>query len=267
MISNGWPQSKSQLDPGIRPFWSQRDEMSVVDGIVYRGLQAVVPADLHHSMLQKAHASHAGAESCIRMCKDIIYWPGMRAAIKDMCDNCGKCAQYASQHTKETMKSQPVPVYAWQLVSQDLMHFEGCNYLITIDHYSDFIEMDELDDTLSMTIVNKSKAHFARYGIPEQLISDNGPQFISTDFAKFCDEYGIKHETSSPYWPQGNGKAEAAVKTVKSFMNKSADLQLALLMYRNTPLQGHTLSPAQRCLGRRTHTNIPTSRQQLIPNS
>ena len=181
-----------------------------------------------------------------------------------MCQNCGRCAQFGREDTKEAMKSQPVPQYPWQFVSQDLFQFESSNYLVTVDHYSDFTELDELDNTLSSTVVKQAKSHFARHGIPGVLLSDNGPQFVSTEFAAFCDLYGITHITSSPYWPRGNGKAESAVKIVKTFMKKCTDIQLALLVYRNTPQEGHSLSPAQRSMGRRTRRNIPVSPQILV---
>ena len=100
----------------------------------------------------------------------------------------------------------------------------------------------------------------------EILLSDNGLQFISTEFAAFCDLYGITHITSSPYWSKGNGKAESAVKIVKAFMKKCSDIQLALLLYRNTPQEGHTLSPAQRSMGRRTRLNIPVTSELLVPD-
>ena len=138
--------------------------------------------------------------------------------------------------------------------------------MVTVDHYSDFIELDELDNTLSSTFRKCSKSIFSRHGIPEVLISDNGPQFISTEFAAFCDLYGITHITSSPYWPKGNGKAESAVKIVKTFMKKCTEIQLALLVYRNTPQEGHTLNPAQRSMGRRIRLNIPVTRDLLVPD-
>jgi transposase InsO family protein len=267
IICGGWPKEKSQLPPGLSPYWVYRDEMSVTDGIVYRGLQAVVPVGMQKDMLKKVHCSHLGAESNIRMCKDIIYWPGMQSAIKDVCSNCGTCAQYAPENPKEPMKSQPVPQYPWQIVSQDLCQLESSHYLITVDHYSDFIEIDELDDTLSSTVIRNTKAHFARHGIPEILLTDNGPQFVSVDFASFCDLYGITHVTSSPYWPKGNGKAESAVKVMKALMNKSTDIYMALLHYRNTPQQGHTMSPSQRSMGRRTRNTLPVARHLLMTST
>lgn len=193
----------------------------------------------------------------------------MQAEVKDMCLACGKCAQFKSQNSKEPMNCQPIPEYPWQFVSQDLCSFESGSFLVTVDHYSDFIEVDELNDTLSSTVTAKTEAHITRHGVPEIILTDNGPQFIASEYAGLCDRYHMHHITSSPYWPQGNGKAESAVKILKRIMKKSGkpNLYAALLNYRNTPPQGHTLSPAQRSMGRRTRGQLPISRHLLVSSA
>ena len=100
------------------------------------------------------------------------------------------------------------------------------------------------------TVVEFTKPHFARFGIPDRLVTDNGPQFISNEYKRqFVNEYGFEHvTTSSPYWSQGNGKAEAAVKIAKRVYQKNKDIHLALLDYRNTPQQGQEHSPTQRLI-------------------
>ena len=59
------------------------------------------------------------------------------------------------------------------------------------------------------------KRNIARYGLFEELISDNGPQYSSSEFEAFMKDYGIQHTTSSPLYPQSNGLAEKAVQTIK----------------------------------------------------
>ena len=81
------------------------------------------------------------------------------------------------------------------------------------------------------------------------------------------ETYGVKHTTSSPYYPKGNGKAEAAVKICKNMLKKASDFNLALLNYRNTPPQGHSYSPAERMMNRRTRTTLPTSNELLLPTN
>ena len=136
---------------------------------------------------------------------------------------------------------------------------------MTVCHFSDWIEVDKLEDTLSSTVIEKTKCHFARYGVPATCHTDNGPQFISNQYRKFSAEYGFKHTTSSPYHPKVNGRAEAAVKVAESMLKKADDFHSAMLNYRNTPPQGHTHSPAQRMFLRRTRTTLPTTDQLLAP--
>ena len=216
MVTTGWPSPKASLPVCLTPYWSVRDELSLVDSIVYRGLQVVVPPTLRSSMLKMIHASHMGVDNNYRMCRDILHWPAMKSAIQDICSSCGQCAQYGAQHAREPMRSMPIPQYPWQFVNKDIFHWKSSAYLLTVDTYSDFFELDLLPDILAATIVMKSGVQFSRHGIPEVLLSDNGPQFISAEFSSFCESYHIDHWNSSPYWPQGNGKAEAAVKVAKS---------------------------------------------------
>ena len=118
-------------------------------------------------------------------------------------------------------------------------------YLITVDHYSDFYELDELVDTLSTTVINLTKNQFARHGIPLRCLTDNGPQFFSHEYKQFAQTFGFEHITSSPYWSRSHGKVEAAVSDAKSILKKCPDIYLALLNIRNTPPHGHSFSPVQ----------------------
>ena len=105
---------------------------------------------------------------------------------------------------------------------------------------------------------------FARNGIPDNGISDNGPQFSSTLFAKFAEAYGFTHILTSPRYPQANGEVERAVQSVKNLLKKTSDPYKALMAYRATPLESG-LSPAELPMGRKIRTRIPTSPSNLNP--
>ena len=96
-----------------------------------------------------------------------------------------------------------------------------------------------MDDTTSGAVIHKLKAHFSRYGIHDQVISDNAKQYVSTEFENFSKKWKFEHITSSPKYPQSNGKAESAVKIAKNLMRKAKEAKedpyLAILDYRNTP--------------------------------
>ena len=109
----------------------------------------------------------------------------------------------------------------------------------------------------------------ARHGIPERLSSDNGTQFTSSQFQTFSQTYGFEHITSSPTYPQSNGKAESAVKAAKTCLKKAEhnhqDPFLALLELRNIPTEAVNSSPTQRLFGRRTRTQVPITKLLLEP--
>ena len=135
--------------------------------------------------------------------------------------------------------SHEVPSRSWEKIATDVFTLDGKYYLVTIDYYSNFWEVDRLPNTKASTTILKLKSHFARYGIPDQVISDNGPQFTSDEFAEFSRKWDFEHLTSSPGNSKANGKAESGVKTVKRILKKSiragTDPYLAVLDYRNTP--------------------------------
>ena len=107
------------------------------------------------------------------------------------------------------------------------------------------------------------------HGIPNKLQSDNGPPYSSHEFQQFMTSYDKEHATSSPHYPQDNGKEENAIKTAKNLLKKSKtaglDFYVALLAWRNTPSEGLDSSPVQRIFVRRTSTLIPTTSELLKP--
>ena len=108
------------------------------------------------------------------------------------------------------------------------------------------------------------KENFARYGIPEEVVSDNGPQYSSDEFKKFSKKWAFKHTTSSPKYPQSNGLAERMVQTLKKLFTKAneskEDVHLAVLNYRTTPTSCTLPSPAEILMHRklRTRLSLPT---------
>ena len=264
-IIDGWPPTKDHLLQPLRAFWHFREELSITEGILLKATRAIVPSSLRPSMLTKVHHSHRGPEYCLRFARDAIFWPSMSKDIEEFCHSCPTCAQYGKQAAIEPMLSHPTPTLLWQFVSQDIFMFGHKQCLITVDHYSDFYELDEVVDTLPTTVINLTKTHFVRHGIPLRCLTDYVPQFVSHEYKQFAQTFGFEHITSSPYWSRSNGKAEAAVSDAKSILKKFPDIYLALLNIRNTPPRGHSFSPVQQLMGRRTLSTLPLSEELLRP--
>ena len=268
VILGGWPQAKQNCRKEVCPYWNVRNELSVVDDVVFRGTRIVIPIALRREILHKIHDGHMGIEKCRRRGRDVVYWPNMNRDISDMVQNCSSCMKFSPAQAKEPLQPHGQPVRAWQMVGTDLFQAAGKNYLVIIDYYSIYPEVIQLPSTSSQAVITAMKSVFARHGIPEKVLSDNGPQYSSRDFKEFAVDWGFVHQTSSPHYPRSNGMAESAVKTIKNMIRKTyesgQDYYKSLLAYRSTPLE-IGLSPAQLLMNRRLKTTLPIQACQLEP--
>ena len=176
---------------------------------------------------------------------------------------CPECANESTPN-KEPLIPTALPQYPWQKVGSNLFTLQGVQYLVVVD-YSRYLEVVKLPTTTSQSVIKALKSMFARFGIPEIVVSDNGPQYSSQEFADFAKAYNFCHTTSSPHYPQSNGQAERTVKTVKKLLRDSTDPCLSLLSYRATPLPWCGVSPAELLMGRQIRSDLPQTREKLTP--
>ena len=107
-------------------------------------------------------------------------------------------------------------------IGTDLFEFQGGHYLLAVCYRSKFPEVTKMESLRSSVVVEELKRQFGAHGIPAEVVSDNSPQFSSSEFQEFAKEYGFKHVTSSPHYPKVNREAERAVQTVKNLWRKSS---------------------------------------------
>lgn len=270
VILEGWPSSRAKCDPDIIEYWNHRDELSFEDDLIFRGQTLLIPKSLRQEMVKQVHTGHLGVTKTLQRAKDCLFWPGMQKQITEHVLQCPICLTHRDSNAKEPMVTSEFPDRPYQVLSTDLFHFDSKDYLLTVDHYSRFFEIDYLPDTRSGTVIRKLQTHFARNGICDILHSDNGPQFASSEFSDFVRHWKFKHETSSPLHPQGNCLAERTVGIAKKIMKKAKDcgqnIHIALLEYRNAPLDcGY--SPAQLMFSRRTKSVLPITNKALLPQT
>ena len=121
--------------------------------------------------------------------------------------------------------------------------------------------MDQLHGKTGTVITKKLiKKHFVTHGTPNELLSGDEPPLNSAEFENFLRSSGTAHVTTSPGYPQSNGRVENAVKTAKSLIKKvqatGADYFLLLLSWSNTPTEGLSTSPARRMFGQSMRTHL-----------
>ena len=268
-ILMGWPEHREEVPVHIREYWNFREELTLHNGILFKNQRVIIPKAMRAELTARAHSSHQGIEACIRRAKDVVFWPSMSKDIQEAVAKCEVCAEFQTSNVKQPMQSHELPCRPWSRVSSDLFTLNSKDYIVLGDSYSDFIEVGELRGTTSSDIITFLKEQFSRHGIPDVLVTDNGPQYYSREFTEFSTAWEFKHVTSSPTHAKSNGKAESAVKVAKKLFKKAyrdnKDPWLALLDQRNTPTQGVNSSPAQRLMSRRTRTLLPVSSNLLYP--
>jgi len=269
VIQNGWPDQKSKVISCITPFWDYRHELFIHRGLVMKGDRIIVPVSLRKEMMNLIHSTHIGIDACLRRARECLFWPRMNSELREFIGSCDVCLSYRPDLPKEPLLSHEVPSRPWAKIAADLCEFDGRQLLVVVDYFSNFIEVERLHTTTTRAVTRVLSAMLARYGSADTLVTDNGPQFTSSEFAAFCAEWQINHVTSSPHFSQCNGKAEAAVKTVKCLFRKCKESGIsefrALLDWRNTPTEGMTSSPSHRFMGRRCKTLLPTTSRLLHP--
>lgn len=142
-------------------------------------------------MLDKIHAGHMGVVKCIHRARDVLFWPKMAREITNMVLNCTVCLEHRNANCKEPMEPHDFPKYQWQVVATDLFHFDNNDYVVVVAYYSTYFDVLKLNSIKSIHVINKLKGTFSRFGIPETVVSDNGPQCFCQEFTDFSKKMGF----------------------------------------------------------------------------
>ena len=151
----------------------------------------------------------------------------------------------------------------------------GEHLLICVDYYSRYPDVEIVHKINATTIVSKLRKLFSRYGTPEVLVTDNGPQFISTEMKSLLKEFNIHHHKVTPYHPAAYGEVERFNRTIKKCIQAAIaehkdwrkELDRFLMNYRNTPHPGTGFSPSQLMFHRSFRDKLPTLPSTKTPLS
>ncbi|XP_048584822.1 uncharacterized protein K02A2.6-like [Nematostella vectensis] len=246
---------------------SVRGELSECDGVILRGNRIFIPSDLRDRVLKLAHEGHQGIVKCKQRLRSKVWWLGMDKDVEFMCKSCELCQLVSSYDPPVPIVTTEMPKGPWQFCSTDLLGPlpDGRYVIVIIDYFSRYFEAAMLRSTKAENIIEFLDATFARYGYPEVLRTDNGPQFISGEFQTFLRAGGVKWLSTTPLWPQANGLVErtnrSILKVLKIATQEKADMQREfrkfVAAYRSTPHAGTGCTPFSLMFGREMRTKLP----------
>ncbi|KAF2888797.1 hypothetical protein ILUMI_17376 [Ignelater luminosus] len=197
-ITAGWPDNKNKLNQIINPYWTYKEELHIIDEIVFKNTSVVVPKLLSKSLIDILYEGHVGLHTAKLRARNKIFWPGI----------------------VKPLKWHEIPKLPWYKVGMDLLEWNEEFYLVIVDYYSKFCKVIKLANLESQTFINACKSIFALHGIPVVVVTGAGTQFSSEKFKDFSSNYGFTHITASAKWSQSNGQSESAVKIVKNIFKK-----------------------------------------------
>ena len=237
----GWPL---KVPPVLLPYWNRREELSVENDCVLWGIRVIIPRKFRTTVLQEIHHTHMGIVRMKIIARSYVWWPRIDADIEQMVKSCIPCQENRNAPPVAPMHSWIWPMKPWQRLHVDFAGpIGGKSYLIIVDAHSKWPEVVGMKSTTAGATIKALRRLFAAYGLPNQLVSNNGPQFTSTEFAYFLKANGIKHIKCVPYHPSSNGCAERFVQTFKralradDYRGLTAEQRLMafLLTYRSSP--------------------------------
>ena len=253
-IKGGWP---SQATPRLQVYWLKRFELSLLDDCILWGNRVLVPEAGRQDVLSELHGGHPGSSRMKTLARMFVWWPNIDQDIEKLVNTCSQCQQVRPSPPASPLQPWHWPTRPWARVHVDFAGpINGKMLLIVIDAHSKWIEAQLMTSTTTTATVEQLRIIFSQHGIPETMVSDNGPQFASEEFEQFCRKNGIRHVRVAPYHPSSNGLAERAVQTVKQGLRKMTEgsLQLKLsrflFSYRITPQSTTGRSPAELLMQR-----------------
>ena len=249
-----------------------RMELCVVGKLVLRGVRIVVLCKLRKRVIDLAHEGHQGLVKSKQRLRSKVWWPGIDSDIERRCKICHGCQLVSSPCVPEPLRRTRLSERAWQTLAVDLLGPlpSGHYLLVLVDYFSRFVEVSIMKSVTSELVKREFEKIFAAHGNPESLKTDNGSQFISTEFSSFLKENDIYHLSSTPLWPQANGEVErqnrSLLKAIKIAQVEKKDwkreMLKLLLAYRSTPHSPTGVSPAELLFRRKIRTKLPELREE-----
>lgn len=216
-VLNGWP---AKVNKELMPYYLKRKSLSTEDECLYYINRVVVPKELRETVLNRLHECHTGIVRMKMMARSYVWWPLCDQDIENHVGKCVTCQQTQPVSRKPTTTKWPITTFPFQRIHIDFFEFSAKRILLISDAYSKYCEAIMMSSTIAECVIEKLINFFCIFGLPSELVSDNGPPFKSKKFIDFLTSHNIKYTPAPPYHPQSNGQAERPVRTIKQIFYK-----------------------------------------------
>ena len=251
------------------------------DGLLYRRYsppgteahsiqQLVLPTQCRPAVLKLAHnipmAGHLGKKKTADRVLSRFYWPGVFRDIEDHCKACGQCQKTSKKSTKKAplvplpIMDEPFKRIAMDIVGPLPRSSSGKRFILVIcDYATRYPEAVALRSIDANAIAEELMKFFARVGVPEEILTDQGTNFTSRLLTEVYRLLQVKPIRTTPYHPQTDGLVERFNSTLKSMLRRAADgegkdwdklLPYLLFAYREVPQASTGFSPFELLYGR-----------------
>lgn len=271
-VERGWPADLN--DEAFLPFKARQHELTLQKGCLLWGHRVVVPPSLQPAILKCLHACHPGIVRMKGLGRSYVWWPQLDKDIQRWVSLCDLCQSNRPREPKSRPQEWECPKAPWSRLHLDFAGpFMGHTFLVIVDAYSRWVEIVTMHSITSEAVVRVLRRVFATHGIPDVVVSDNGPQLTSMPFQTFLASLGIRHALIAPYHPAGNGRAERAVRSAKEVLAKlggrnwQEQVAAYLLAQHSTPCPSTGQSPAEMLMGRRLRTILDRLHPSYAPET
>ena len=217
-IRSRWPSNKGALSDCLHPYFDFRDQLVTQDELVFKGSLVVIPAALRKEMMATVHATRMGMEGCIRRARDCMFWPRMSTELCEYISKCDVCLAHRPVQGKEPLIQHDVSDRPWSKIGVDICGMRGRLLLVVCDYYSNYIEVENLSKTNTGAVTKAWKIMHARYGVPDTVITDNGPGSHHKSFPPLqeCGTSYIQNIHHITHNPMGKQKMQLRMSSAYS---------------------------------------------------
>lgn len=270
----GWPNEVPEL---LHKYFKKRISLATEDNCLFYGERLLIPCTLQSKVLEILHRGHIGIVRMKSLARTYFWWPNIDVDVEMFVRTCEVCSSNQNAG-KPILTTWPTPTKPFHRIHIDFCKIENTTILVIVDTFSKWIEAKIMKTTTAKVLNESLRSFFSTFGLPTQIVSDNGPPFTSKEFIEFCTNSGIQVLKSPPYHPESNGSAERAVQTVKSSLKKylldpkmkqkSWDFKLNnfLLKYRTTPSTTTETAPANIIFSFKPKTLLDIVNPKILKN-